>query len=386
MKRILSALTATGKMVVVTFLVTLILTFITGWAELSILSLGCFVALLFGALYVARPQSVSIKRTLVPPRISVGESSIGVIEIKNTMRRRSGPRLAEDRIGEQSVRVQVPALAPGERVELPYTVDGRERGLLNVGPVVLNRADPLGLFQLLQGQGSTETLWVRPRAYPVAVIASGWAKDLDGPTSDNAPTGSAAFHALRAYQWGDDLRRVHWRTTARTGELMVRHFVDTQRSRELIILDPRASVYTDSSFEAALEVIASIALSSALAEHEIVLATPGQHSHAKYSVPQHEFLDRLVIAERSEIDLPEVFREARQFAGEATACIVVTGDAVAEHLLRQARVLSPTGLIIVVRCVEGLRPSLSAAAEGLIIETPSAEQLAGVWQAGVQRA
>jgi uncharacterized protein (DUF58 family) len=385
MKRLFDSLTSTGRVIGVTFIVTFVLTIFTGWAELAIVALGCLAALIVGALFVARPQSVQIKRTLVPPRISVGESAIGVIEITNTTRRRTGQRQAEDRIGNQSVRIQVPPLGPGERVELPYTVDGRERGLLSIGPIVLNRTDPLGLFQLLQGQGSTETLWVRPRTHPLAVVSSGWAKDLDGPTSDSAPAGSAAFHAVRPYQWGDDLRRVHWRTTARTGELMVRHFVDTQRSRELVVLDPRRSLYTESSFEAALEIVASITLSAYLEQHEIVLATPGQPLNAEFAIPAHEFLDRLVVAERAEIELSEVFRGAQQFAGEATACIVVTGDTPAELLVRQARLLTPTGLIVIVKCVEGVQPSLASIGDGMVIETPSVSQLAGVWKSGVLR-
>ena len=65
----------------------------------------------------------------------------------------------------------------------------------------------------------------------------GFAKDLEGPTSDASPAGDIAFHALRPYQLGDDHRHIHWMSTARTGTLMVRHYVDNRRPTLAVLLD-----------------------------------------------------------------------------------------------------------------------------------------------------
>ena len=84
-----------------------------------------------------------------------------------------------------------------------------------------------------------------------------------GPAlSDTAPRGTLTFHSLREYTPGDDIRRVHWRSSARTGTLMVREHVDTSLPSTVVVLDTRANRYRDESFEDAVDVAASVVASS----------------------------------------------------------------------------------------------------------------------------
>ena len=76
---------------------------------------------------------------------------------------------------------------------------------------------------------------------------------------ERAPEGSIAFQGLRPYVIGDDLRLVHWRTTARTGTLMVKKNVDTNRPQVVVLLDDRRTSYTEAGwFEEAAETAASL--------------------------------------------------------------------------------------------------------------------------------
>ncbi|MDQ1706248.1 MAG: hypothetical protein QOF18_2614, partial [Frankiaceae bacterium] len=72
------------------------------------------------------------------------------------------------------------------------------------------------------------------------------------------------FYALRPYVVGDDLRRVHWRSTARTGELMVRREEQPWQSRAVLLLDCRGTVHHGdgpaSSLEWAISAAASVGL------------------------------------------------------------------------------------------------------------------------------
>jgi uncharacterized protein (DUF58 family) len=378
------SLTPTGRAVLLAGPLGIVLSIVSGWKEFTVLGVGCLLAVIVGGAWIARPQPLGVKRTLHPPKVTVGESSTGIVEVKNSTRRRMGPRLAEDVLGDKVVRMALPSLAPGQSIEQPYMVPAKQRGLFDVGPVRLTRADPLGLFRLVQGQGSIEQLWVRPRTRAMATVSSGWAKDLDGPTSDVAPRGSAAFHALREYQQGDDLRHVHWRSSARRNQLMVRHFVDTRRSQELVMLDPRSEVYTPASFEEAVEITASICLAAERAGRVSSLVLPSQPEQAKDK--RLATIDRLALVHTSTgVSIPDTFSEVRQAIGGSSALIMVTGDCDAELLIQQGRKVQRSGLVIVVSVVEGATPVFSSIGGGRIVTVPSAEVAPGIWAEAVTR-
>ena len=88
----------------------------------------------------------------------------------------------------------------------------------------------------------------------------GLTADLDGATASSCPS-DLAFHALREYVPGDDLRHVHWRSSAKAGELLVRQYHETRRGHVTILVDDvRASYPRPADFELAVSVAASIAL------------------------------------------------------------------------------------------------------------------------------
>jgi uncharacterized protein (DUF58 family) len=66
------------------------------------------------------------------------------------------------------------------------------------------------------------------------------------------------FLTLRGYEVGDDLRRVHWRSTARVGDLMIRQDEAQWRARAIVVLDTRPDAHDAASFETAVEATASI--------------------------------------------------------------------------------------------------------------------------------
>ncbi|HVU93290.1 MAG TPA: DUF58 domain-containing protein, partial [Jatrophihabitans sp.] len=72
------------------------------------------------------------------------------------------------------------------------------------------------------------------------------------------------FHRLREYIPGDDLRLVHWRSSARAGHLLVKHNVDTSQPYTVVLFDLRPSLYTEESFEQAVDVAASVLTASAV--------------------------------------------------------------------------------------------------------------------------
>ena len=100
-----------------------------------------------------------------------------------------------------------------------------------------------------------------PRVTDLSVFAGGLTNDLDGATSQQLSMSDLAFHALREYVPGDDLRHVHWRSSAKAGELLVRQYHETRRGHVTILVDASRSSYPRADdFELAVSVAASIAL------------------------------------------------------------------------------------------------------------------------------
>ena len=110
-----------------------------------------------------------------------------------------------------------------------YPLPTARRGVVDVGPALIVKTDLLGLMRREIAQTDVDRLWVHPRVAALGPLPVGFAKDLEGPTSDASPAGDVAFHALREYELGDDHRHIHWMSSARTGTLMVRHYVDNRR-------------------------------------------------------------------------------------------------------------------------------------------------------------
>ena len=128
------------------------------------------------------------------------------------------------------------------------------------------KSDLVNLMRREIVQTGTQTLWVHPRVVALRPLPVGYAKDLEGPTSDASPAGDVAFHALREYELGDDHRHIHWMSTARTGTLMVRHYVDNRRPNVTVVVDTNVESYIDpAGFDTAIEIAASLGVSSLMA-------------------------------------------------------------------------------------------------------------------------
>jgi uncharacterized protein (DUF58 family) len=135
----------------------------------------------------------------------------------------------------------------------------------------VTRRDPFELFRRSRRHGHAERIWVYPRVVDFHTLPTGQTKHLEGPSSDTSPQGNITFHRLREYLAGDDLRLVHWRSSARAGRLLVKHNVDTSQPYTVVIFDQRPSLYTEESFEQAVDVVASVLVASGTSKAPVEL-------------------------------------------------------------------------------------------------------------------
>jgi uncharacterized protein (DUF58 family) len=239
-------------------LVSLLAGIVMNFAELVGIGLAFLACVILAVAWLGRRPAIEVSRELAPSRVNEGDGSTGVLTIKNNGSRRSPPVLAVERFAGGSVSVPVPGLASGATHVVGYRLPADRRGCYAVGPLAISHSDPLHLVNSTQTFGAEATLWVHPRVSRVAPIPTGRSQELEGPKSDGAPRGGIAFHSLREYEPGDDLRMIHWRSSARTGTLMVKHTVITNEPRLLLVLDTSASSYEGDSFEDAVRVVASL--------------------------------------------------------------------------------------------------------------------------------
>lgn len=304
-----------------------------GYGEAAALGATCVlaVAVAVAVLWALPAPVLGAERRITPSRVGRGDPAEGVLTLTNTGGRTRRGLRAVDRCGDRDITVDVPPLRPGAAHELRYALPTARRGRVPVGPLRLERTDPLGLARRMRPYGASDTLLVRPRICPLPVLPSGQAHHVEGPASDTADDGSLTFHALREYVLGDDLRRVHWRSTARTGTLMVRQMVDVSLPHTTLVLDTRRRAYaSEDDFELAVDCAASVAYAAARSHFPVHLVSEaGPLLHTGGSGNDGEaLLDGLAVVRRSDLTyLAAAFDGLENHRGGGTLVVVTgTGD------------------------------------------------------------
>jgi uncharacterized protein (DUF58 family) len=209
---------------------------------------------------------LSCSRTLDPPRVPAGQFTVVKARVENVSRLRTGVLLAEDvtpySLGSRP-RFVLDEIEPGGHRELTYQIHPDTRGKFTIGPLRVRVADSFGLVEISRSFSTTSTLVVTPRIVPLprATASSSWLGEGDGGMRTISAIGEDDA-APRLYQDGDGLRRVHWKSTARYGQLMVRREEHQWRNSASVFLDTRRSAHAgrgpSATFEFAVSAAASI--------------------------------------------------------------------------------------------------------------------------------
>jgi uncharacterized protein (DUF58 family) len=342
-----------------------------GYGELLTVAAAGYVALLVAALWTWSRPRLEVSRTLTPQRVVRGERADAVVGVANRGRRPLAALVARDRVGERVVEVALPRVAAGSDAAVRYELPTTRRGVVPVGPLAVVRRDPLGLLVAARRFGATDTLWVYPRLYPVVPPSAGTRRDLEGPTSDGA-AGSITFHALREYVVGDDLRLIHWRSTARTGTLMIRQQADPSQPQTTVVLDTHRASYDEDTFESAVEAAAS--LIAACSAHRFPVRL-----HTGAGLVTGGLLDHLTPLAWS--DTGRLADVAARLAAEPAghSLVVVTGDPDPGDLLAVEAQRQRYDSLAVVRFRRDVPPGASSNAGVTDIVAPDAGAFAALW-------
>lgn len=205
-------------------------------------------------------------RLLDPPRVEVGHTSTVRLRLDNVSRLPSGVLLMEDglpfALGGRP-RFVLDRVEPRGVREVSYPVRSEVRGRYRVGPLSVRLTDPFGLVELTRSFTGFDDLVVTPVVSPLPAVRLGgfWSSGGEAVSRAVAATGQDDA-ATREYRDGDDLRKVHWRSTARVGELMVRREEQPFSSRGTLLLDARLGAHRGqgpgSSVEWGVSAVASV--------------------------------------------------------------------------------------------------------------------------------
>lgn len=287
--------------------------------------------------------SLSVVRTLAPTRVTVGEPATVTVATRNHGTTSSPVLLCQEHVPAAlgpPPRFAIGLVGPGQTRYVRYVVRPQVRGRYRLGPLRVEATDPFSLSQRMTELGRPDEVLVRPR---VEALPGRQAYGV-GAGSEGVVPFVVALHgeddaSVREYRDGDDLRQVHWRATAHTGELMVRQEDRPARRRAVLLLDPRATAHSlpgpTASFEWAVGAAASILAHLADVDCTTYLLSRGtvRQERASDALRSDEGID--LLAEEGlgdDEDLAALVRAAHWAVGTGGLLIALVGDGSAEGL------------------------------------------------------
>lgn len=284
-------ITRSGQVAVVGAAGLWVAAYIVAGTAMYLVAYGAVLLLVLAYLLAPKRLKLEGERAGLFPRAQEGDRLD--VELKLTARRRLTTFVLEERLPERlgrTVRVPITSLSSGGETTHQYSLRAGRRGVYQVGPLVAIASDPLGLAQRETVVAEPFELLVHPRVELVSdrpLTRQFEDPPIRPPVSKPWPSG-LEFYGMREYVPGDDLRRIVWRASARTGRIMVREAEQGITDKITIILDTdRGHHSRDSeeglseSFEAGVRVAASLGVRHLREGYEIkVEANGGRLSRA----------------------------------------------------------------------------------------------------------
>lgn len=349
-----------------------------GWVEMTMAAIVIAITLILCALFLIGRTEYDVALDLARTRVVVGERAVGALTLSNPSSRAILPSRVVLPVGVGRGEFGIQRLAPGEKAEELFAIPTQRRGVVKVGPVSVVRGDPLGLFERAHRRDEPVDLYVHPKTVLFDGQSLGFLRDLEGLPATDLSRDDVSFHALNEYQPGDDLRHVHWRSTARTGVMMVRQYEETRRSHFVIGLSRSTGDYaTDQDFELAISVAGSVGLRAIRDSQRVDVRVQGRELRAGTG---KQLLDSLSAVESSKpregsiSDLSGVISATMPLA---SVVVLVCGSRVSNEDLRRACARLPFGARVIAVVVDESveMPGLRRIADADVVSVGALEQV-----------
>jgi uncharacterized protein (DUF58 family) len=262
-------LTVRGRTFLVAGFLVVLIAMAAGQRDVMRIGLLLTALPVIAAILVSRARlRMSCERSVEPAQVPLGSPMKGQIVLGQEGRLPAGILLLEDAVPRElgsRPRFLVDRADLRWRRVVEYPLLGRVRGRFATGPLTVRTTDPFGLVQLDRQFVATSEVMVTPQVVPLSAI-----RTIGG----GGNTGEARPHRVgvvgqddalvREYRQGDDVRRIHWRSTARWGDLMVRREEQAWDPSASVVLDSRAGAHAGRGMAHSLEWAISAAASIAI--------------------------------------------------------------------------------------------------------------------------
>lgn len=365
-------LTKSGLGAVLTAIVISVLGWWWGYEELVIAGVGV-IAVVIAAIWISqRPPRTTIDRHLGAVRIPRGDPIPLIYRVRNATRFASAGATIIDRCDGAETRTELDQVPPNTDIAIPGSIPTRRRGVFDVGPLDIERIDPMWLSVGRRRDDRLAQVIVHPKIYDL-VGPHGAVRVVENESVLRRATSDpmSGFVSMREYVAGDDPRLIHWPTTARTGTLMVRENVEVRRPEFTIVLDTAVTVGSPDDFEESVDVAATLAVHAIRTGLDVVVRTTSRVHSGRPSPVANDaaVLDLLTpVQQTAELDLLPV---GSLFLGgfDHTSVVMVTGP-----LGPSSRFASSERLAIV-RIGEG-----ATAERGVVLAANDAKEFVRRWR------
>lgn len=256
-------MTRAGTLTVVPALVLGAAALLFGLPELFFAAAVCGALVLLAVVVVSVRSPLRITCTPARSRIPSGTPLQILLRVSNGARRRTvaGAAIIDDSSDRPGPVLAVGSMTSGAVVEEHYHLSTSRRGWRDVGPIWVEVSDPFGLARRRQRAAPGRRVLVWPRIDDL----SAWPQSIEDATERRRRARIVAgaetdFHSLRRYEPGDDPHRIHWPSSTRYQELLVRRFETIQRPETLLFLETAPSAAEPETFERMISAAAGVAV------------------------------------------------------------------------------------------------------------------------------
>ena len=366
--------TPAGWMVAIWAVLGLAVGLALGWSEFLIGGALAIVLLLAAVPFLLGHAPYRVSFTLESDAVVVGHDAEGEIVVNNAGARIALPGRVDVPVGDGLIDFHVPLLRRGHEHREAIVIPARRRGVVQVGPATTTRADLLRLLRREFRWEDVRTLYIHPATITVPSTSMGVVRDLEGRSTRTVTSEDISFHAVREYARGDARRHVHWKSTAKTGRLMVRQFEETRRSTLALVLDLDALSYgSEAEFEMAVSAVGSLGVRAVRDGRDVQVIVSGEvPEFARASLrslrrlrvtTSRALLDELAGVEvaTSVVPLSTLTRMVDDATTDTSLAILVTGSALSLSQMQAAALAFPVDVAVAaVVCNPEAEPSIRA--------------------------